>query len=204
MKKITFLFLLGVITTLTMAQNAQNTMMDFNKTKVPGVIVALSNYDVAVVKTALTTRMERIGGLKGTNSMGFRFYPAQIFVDFGSTKLDIFTRVDAGTKKNKDIIVNLLVSTGAENFISQESDPAVNQKMLDFLSDFANNYLTDFDKKQKIDSKTSALKKMEKEYNSLVSARDKLQNELNNKEKAIQKKASEISKVKSDLDVLKR
>jgi len=203
MKKIALFIVLGLITTLAFAQSAQNTMIEFNKTKVPGIVVSLIDYDVATVQAALSARMERIGGLKGSNSKGFRMYAGQIFTDFGNTKFDIYTRVCPGSKKDRDIIINLMVSSGFENFVSQSSDPELNQKMLDFLTYFANIFLKEFDIKQKIDAQTSALEKMEKEYKSLVSDREKLKKDLENKEKAIENKAAEIAKTKETLGTLK-
>ena len=203
MKKIAFFIVLGLVTTFAFAQNAQNTMIEFNKVRVPGVVVSLINYDIATVQTALSARMERIGGLKGSNSKGFRMYAGQIFTDFGDTKFDIYTKVSSGTKKDHDIIIYLMVSSGFENFISQSSDPELNQKMLDFLTNFANIFLKEFDIKQKIDTQTSALEKMEKEHKSLVSDRDKLKKDLENKEKAIENKATEIAKTKETLEILK-
>jgi beta-phosphoglucomutase-like phosphatase (HAD superfamily) len=204
MKRIAFLILLGVMTSFAFAQTAQSTMIEFNKTRVPGVIVAItSDYDVATVQAALQARMERIGGLKGSNSGKFRMYGGQIFTDFGSTKYDIYTRVLPKDKKNKDIIVDLLVSLGHENFVSLDSDPQLTQKMIDFLNNFATTYLVEFDRSSKISTKTKNLEKLEKEYKKLVSNRDKTKNNLEKQEKAVESKAAEITKIKEALGILR-
>ncbi|MCL2290236.1 MAG: hypothetical protein FWC34_05955 [Bacteroidetes bacterium] len=204
MKKTAFLILLGVMTSFAFAQTAQSTMIEFNKTRVPGVIVAITDdYDVAIVQAALQARIERIGGLKGSNSGGFRVYNAQILTDLGNTKYDIYTRVIPRDKKNKDIIIDLLVSLGHENFVSPTSHPELTQKMIDFLTHFATTYLKEFDRTNKVSANTKELEKLEKEYKKLVSDRDKLKNNLEKQEKAVEIKAAEIAKIKESLGILK-
>jgi len=201
MKKLTFFILLGVMTSFSFAQVAQSTMIELDKMSVPGVIVTITEYDAATVEAALQARMERIGGLKGTNFKGFRLYSGQVLTGFGTTKHDIYTRVIPGNKKNPEIIVNLLVS--AETFISPTTDPELNQKMVDFLTNFATNFLKEFDTNQKVSAHTKELEKLEKEYKKLVSDRDKLKDDLEKQEKAVDAKAAEVAKVKSVLENLK-
>ena len=202
MKKIAFLILLGVTTTFAWAQTAQSTMIELDKQSVPGVIVTITNYDAATVQAALTARMERIGGLKGTNFKGFRLYSGQVLTGFGSTKYDIYTRIVPATKKNPEVIVNLLVS--AETFVSPTSDSELNQKMIEFLTNFATNFLPEFDANKKISAHTKELEKLEKEHTKLVSDRDKLKTSLEKQEKAVNAKAEEIAKTKAALGNLKQ
>jgi len=204
MKKIVFLILLGIMTTFAWAQTAQSSMIEFNKTRVPGVIIAITDYDASTVQDALRARMERIGGLRGSNSRGFRLYGGQVFADFGSIRYDIYTRVIPGNRRNKDVIVNLLVSTGNENFVSPTSDPELTQRMIDFLTDFANTFLRDFDRNNKINAKTKDLQKMERDYRRLVSNRDKTKRNLENQERAVAAKAEEIAKVRAALGILRQ
>ena len=204
MKKIIAFILLGIVSTFSYAQTAQNTMIEFNKVRVPGVIISVTTYDVETVKAALKARLERIGGLKGSTSKGFTMYPGQIFVNFDPVKkYDIYTKIDAGSKKDNDVIISLMVSSGNENFISVADNPELNQKMLDFLTDFVANSLKDFDILKKTTDLSAALDKLEKEYKSLVSDRDKLKKDLENKEKAVANKEDEIAKTKQALDALK-
>ena len=202
MKKIAFLILLGVMTTFAWAQTAQSTMIELDKTPVPGVIVTITDYDASTVQDALTARMERIGGLKGTNFKGFRLYQGQVLTGFGSNRYDIYTRVVPGTKKHSEVIVNLMVS--GETFVSPTTDPELNQKMIEVLTNFATVFLPEFDTNQRITSHTKDLEKLEKEHSKLVSDRDKLRQNLEAQEKAVTAKADEIAKVKAALENLKR
>jgi len=202
MKKIAFFILLSVMSTFAWAQTAQSTMIEFNKMKVPGVIVAITGYDAATVQAALLARMERIGGLKGTNMKGFRLYSGQVFTGFGNTKYDIYTRVIPGNKKNPEVIVNLLVAS--ETFVSPTTEPELTQRMTDFLTVFANNFLKEFDTNQKVSAHTKDLEKMEKDYKKLVSDRDKTKSNLEKQEKAVSAKAEEIAKIKATLGSLKQ
>jgi len=203
MKKITFFILMGVMSSFTFAQTAQSTMVELDKERVPGVIITITDYDVATVQDALTARMERIGGLKGTNFKGFRLYSAQNLTDFGTTKYEIFTRVVPGNKKNPEVIVNLLVSLGSNNFVSPTADPELTQKMIDVLTNFVATFLPEYDTNQKINAHTKELEKLEKEHSKLVSDRDKLRQNLEAQEKAVDSKAAEIDKIKGILGNLK-
>jgi hypothetical protein len=203
MKKIIFIIVLGIMCTFSYAQTAQNTMIDFNKTKVPGIVVAIPTFDVATINAALQARLETTGKLKGSNFKGFRLYGGQTFADFGNARYDIYTKVVPGSKKDKKVLVQLMVSMGNENFISQTSDHELNQRMIDFLTNFATSYLPEFDRNRKIQENSKNLEKLEKEYGKLVSDRDKLKSNLEKQEKAITVKAEEIAKIKANLNNLK-
>lgn len=204
MKKIIVFILLGMFYTFSYAQTAQNTMVEFNKATVPAVNISIANYDVETVRDALKARLERMGGLKGSSSKGFTLYADQVFVNFDpAKKFDIYTKIDAGSKKDNHVLITLMVSLGNENFISVTENPELNQKMLDFLTDFVANSLKDFDVVKKTTDLTAALDKMEKEHKTLVSERDKLKTDLENKEKAVAAKAEDIAKTKQALEALK-
>jgi hypothetical protein len=203
MKKVIFFILLGFISTALFAQTARNTMVSFNKEKVPGINIAVTNCDLATVQEALKERLERIGGLKGVNASGFRLYTDQIFPDFGSVKYDIYLKADAN-KKTNDVVITLMVSSGNSNFVSQESNPELNQKMIDLLTQFANRYLVEFSANKKFNAQSAELGKLEKEYTKLVSERDKLSKSLEAKESAVNSKAQQIATIKASLNALPR
>jgi hypothetical protein len=196
--------LLGVMTTFAWAQTAQSTMIEFNKTKVPGIVVAVTEFDAATVTAALQARLETMGGLKGSNVKGFRSYPGQIFTDFGDIRYDIFTRVVPGNKKDKKVLIQLMVSLGSENFVSQTANPILNHMMIDFLSNFAENFLPDFDRNRKVQANNKDLEKLEKERTKLVSNRDKLRNNLEKQERALTAKEAEIAQIRQALGNLKQ
>ncbi|MCL2247141.1 MAG: hypothetical protein FWC10_08555 [Lentimicrobiaceae bacterium] len=209
MKKIVF-FILMLFAFAAHAQTAQSTQIEVNKVKVHGVSVTLAGYEVDYVQNALQFRFEKVAGLKGSNSKGFRLYAAQMFHEFGPLKYDIYTSIDKGTKQAQFVTINLLVSKGNENFVSPVDDPDVTQKMKDFLTYFANDYIKEYEKSQKIDELTKAISQLEKEFSSLKSEIEKLKNErtaldnkIKDKETVFSKTKNELENAKADLDALK-
>jgi hypothetical protein len=208
MKKIVF-FVLMILGFTAYAQTAQTTQVDFNKSNVPGVSIAITGYDVKFIQNALMHRFEKVAGLKGSNSKGFRVYLSQNFPDFGTLNYDIYTSVRKVARKDSFITVFLLVSKGNNNFVSQNIDSELTDKMMGFLTNFS-SYLKEYERVQKIDLLAGNIKKLEKEYNTLVSDRDKLRKDFTNldnklitKEKEVSAKASELEKARADLDGLK-
>jgi hypothetical protein len=207
MKKI-FFFVLMLAGFAAYAQTVQSTQVELNKAMVPGVSIAIAGYEADFIQNALTHRLEKMAGLKGTNTKGFRLYAAQNYPDFGNLSYSIYTLVDKGSKKDQFVTVYLMVSTGNDNFASQNGDPELTQKMKDFLTDFV-PFLKEYDRLMKIDALTATINKLDKEINSLVSDRDKLKKDIDNlqsklrdKEKDLSNKESEISKAKADLEAI--
>jgi hypothetical protein len=209
MKKGLF-FILMFLGFAAFAQTAQSTQIEVNKVKVPGVSITFAGYEADYVQSALQFRLEKVAGLKGTNSKGFRFYAAQVFNDIGFIKYDIYTSVDKGTKQAKFVTINLLVSKGYENFVTPVDDPDVTEKMKDFLNYFANDYLKEYERSQKIDQLTKSIAVLEKDCTSLTSELDKLNkdytslaNKIKDKEKELSKKKDEFEKAKSELESIR-
>jgi hypothetical protein len=208
MKKAVF-FILMAFGFASYAQTIQSTQVEFNKTKVPGVSLAIAGYDATFIQNALQYRFEKIGGLKGSSSKGFRVYSAQIFPEFGTLSYDIYTIVNKGSKKDQLVTVNLLVSKGNNNFASPNDDTDLTQKMKDFLTNFP-TVLKEFERVQNIDKIAASIKTLEKECKSLTSDTDKLkkelskvENNLKNKEKLLFTKQNELQKAKSEMELLK-
>jgi len=208
MKKVLF-FILVAFGFASYAQTVQSTQVEFNKAKVPGVSLVVAGYDADLIQKALMYRFEKIGGLKGSSSKGFRVYAAQIFPEFGNLSYDIFTIVNKGSKKDQLFTVNLLVSKGNNNFVSESIDAELTQKMKDFLTNFP-AVIKEFERVQNIDKLAASIKTLDKECKSLTSETDKLKKELSklesnirNKEKILLNKQNELQKAKSDLESLK-
>ena len=208
MKKFLFIILM-TLGFAAFAQTAQTTQVEYNKTQVPGVSIAIAGYDIAFIQNALIQRFEKDAGLKGTNSKEFRVYLSQNYPDFGTLNYDIYTLVKKATKKDSFITVYLLVSKGNNNFVSQNMDGEFTDKMKEFLTNFV-TYLKDFERIQKMDKLSGNINQLEKEYSTLVKDRDKLQKEFSSiekkfkeKEKEVNAKANELEKAKAELDALK-
>jgi hypothetical protein len=208
MKKLVFIILM-TLGFATYAQTAQSTQVEYIKTKVPGVSIAIAGYDVTFIQNALIQQLEKNAGLKGTNSKGFRVYLSQNYPDFGTLNYDIYTLVKKASKKDSFITVYLLVSKGNDNFVSQNMDNELTEKMKEFLTNFV-SFLKDFERIQKVDQLTGNIKQLEKEQSALMKDRDKIQKELlstekkfKDKEKEVNTKAGEIQKAKAALEALK-
>jgi hypothetical protein len=208
MKKIVF-FVLMFLGFAAFSQTAQTTQVDFNKAKVPGVSIAIAGYDAAFIKNALQHRFEKNAGLKGSNSKDFRVYLSQNFPDFGILNFDIYTMVKKVSKKDSFITVFLLVSKGNNNFVSQNIDSELTDKMIEFLTNLP-AYLKEFERTQKMNILSIDIQKLEKERNTLISDRDKLkkeftsiENKLKAKEEEVSTKSSELEKARRDMDALK-
>jgi hypothetical protein len=209
MKKGLF-FILMLLGFAVYAQTAQTTQIEVNKVKQPGVSITFAGYDVDFIQNALQFRLEKVAGLKGSNSKGFRFYPGQVFNDFGFVKYNIYTSIDKGTKQANFVTINLLVDKGIDNFVNPADDPEITEKMKDFLNYFANEYLKEYERKQKIDQLTKEVSSLEKDCTSLTSDIEKLkkdqttlENKLKEKEKEFSKKKDDLEKSKSELERLK-
>jgi hypothetical protein len=203
MKKV-FFFILIFLGLSVYAQTAQSTQIEINKVKVPGVSITVSGYETDYVQNALQFRLEKMAGLKGTNSKGFRVYAAQVFHDIGFIKYDIYTSVDKGTKQAKFVTINLLISKGNENFVTPVDDADVTEKMKDFLNYFVNTYLKEYERSQKIDQLTKTTASLEKECTSLSSEIDKLKKDYTSLENKIKDKETEFTKKQNDLNDAKR
>ena len=209
MKKGLF-FILMILGLSTYAQVAQSTQIEYNKVKVPGVSITIAGYEVDFIQNVLQYRLETIGGLKGSNKQGFRFYPAQILHELGFIKYDIYTSIDKGDKKNNFITINMMVSKGFDNFVNPVDDAELTEKMKDFLTYFVGEYLPEHIKKQKIDTLTKTIAALEKECGSLSTDIDKLKkeitsltNKLNGKEAEFAKKNVELENAKDELNRIK-
>jgi len=209
MKKIVLLILMFSVFAVH-AQTAQSTQVEINKVKVPGASITIAGYEAAYIQQVLQFRFEKVAGLKGTNSKGFRVYEAQVFNEFGTIKYDIYTSIDKGTKQAQFVTINLLLSKGLDNFVTPTDDPETTQKMKDFLNYFVNDYLKEYERQQKIDQLTKSTTALEKECRSLTSDLEKMQkeyinleNKIREKEKELAKKQSEYDSDKAELDALK-
>jgi hypothetical protein len=209
MKKL-LLFLLMIVGLTSHAQNAQSTQVEFNKTKVPGVSITIAGFEVDFVKNALQFRLEKVAGLKGSNSQKFRAYPAQILHDLGFIKYDIYTLVDKGTKKDQFITISLLVSKGMDVFANPVDDAELTQKMKDFLDYFTTDYLVEYDRKHKVAQFTNEVNALDKETQSLSKDLEKLRKDFSKLEDQIRKKETEfnkkneaLQKVRAELEELK-
>ncbi|MBP5411661.1 MAG: hypothetical protein J6Y47_00240 [Bacteroidales bacterium] len=182
-----------------MAQTAQETTVEFNKKHVQGVCVSFKDYSQDIVKGALTNRLEKDAALKGSNVKGWRAYLSQQFMELGTKNFDIYTNVvTIGKKKDQQVVVYLLVSTGNENFVTSASEKDVIDNAKNFLNNFV-AYVRTHDINVKIDNQNELIAKLKKEYESLTADKEKMQNQIKDLEKKIISKEDEISKKDNEI-----
>ncbi len=199
MKK-SLILILGIALSMTvMAQTAQETTVEFNKKHVQGVCVSFKDYSQDIVKGALTNRLEKDAALKGSNVKGWRAYLSQQFMELGTKNFDIYTNVmTIGKKKDQQVVVYLLVSTGNENFVTSASEKDVIDNAKNFLNNFV-AYVRTHDINVKIDNQNELIAKLKKEYESLTADKEKMQNQIKDLEKKIISKEDEISKKDNEI-----
>jgi hypothetical protein len=203
MKKVVFFIAATVITSVSIAQTAQERVIPFDKNNsYSGVSLDISDYDVKTIAGALQNRFE-VSGLKGSNSGKFRAYLAQNFPEFGMQNYDIYTQVvGVGKKKDKKTTVYLLVSKGNNNFVTPSSDPDIVNNMKTYLNGFV-AYLKQYDTSLKIAEQQKNLTKMEKDFKTLTANKEKMQKQMEKTEQEIQQKQDAINKAKESLNTLK-
>ena len=199
MKK-SLILILGIALSMTvMAQTAQETTVEFNKKHVQGVCVSFKDYSQDIVKGALTNRLEKDAALKVSNVKGWRAYLSQQFMELGTKNFDIYTNVvTIGKKKDQQVVVYLLVSTGNENFVTSASEKDVIDNAKNFLNNFV-AYVRTHDINVKIDNQNELIAKLKKEYESLTADKEKMQNQIKDLEKKIISKEDEISKKDNEI-----
>lgn len=199
MKRICMLVAGIMMACTVMAQTAQETTVEFNKKNVQGVCITFSNFSQDVVRDALTNRMEKDGGLKGSNVKGWRAYLAQKFLELGDKNFDIYTNVvTMGKKKDIQVVVYMLVSTGNENFVTSANEREVIDNAKNFLNNFA-SYVRVHDINVKIANQNEVIAKLKKEHESLNGDKEKMQNQIKDLEKKIASKQDEISNKEKEI-----
>ncbi len=182
-----------------MAQTAQETTVEFNKKNVQGVCITFSDYSQSIVSEALTNRLEKDAALKGSNVKGWRAYLAQKFLELGDKNFDIYTNVvTMGKKKDVQVVVYLLVSTGNENFVTSANEREVIENAKNFLNNFA-SYVRVHDINVKIANQNDVIAKLKKEHESLNGDKEKMQNQIKDLEKKIVSKEEEISNKEKEI-----
>lgn len=206
MKKIVFFIVASFITSAAIAQTARDgVIIAFDKNNsYSGVSIDIpAGYDVKTVAAALQKRFETVSGLKGSSSGSFRAYLGQAFPDFGPLNYDIYTQAtEIGKKKDKKMVVYLLVSKGNNNFVTIASDPDVVENMKVFLNKFP-AFLKEYQTSEKAKEQEKIIAKLEKENKSLLSDKEKLQKQMEKKDSEIQKKQDELNQAKNLLKTLK-
>lgn len=168
------------------AQNAYETQVKYNKNN-QNAVVAEYELPKDVVEAALKERFEKAGLGKAKSSKGYLTYPGKLWNEVTTAKVDVFAKVEE--KKGKST-VQILVSTGNDNFITSGSDANAIQNVKTFMNSFLKD-VTAYQLKLDIEKQEELLKKAEKEFNNSVSSGKDLSKEKEKLEKKITENTNE-------------
>lgn len=112
------------------AQNGREVMIEIAGLQQPGF---QGDYKQAskLVNETLEDELKKAGVTKGKKYKGFRKYEGVNFTPVSDSKVDLYTKVKG---KKGASYVQLLVSTGYDNFIGAQKDAAIATKAVSFLN----------------------------------------------------------------------
>jgi hypothetical protein len=162
-----------------------------------------------VTEAALEQRLKR-SGLSGKTNNGITIYKAVTLSELSTAKVDIYTRVEKNKDKDKNSsIVYIAVSTGYNNFISETSDPVLNQNIKNFLNSFVKD-VSAYSLDLQISTQADIVKNNEKQYERLQNDRKDLERDkagiessIVNKDRESAEKKTELERQKEELEKLK-
>lgn len=112
------------------AQNAKEVSIEIAGIQQPG-FQGDYKYPCKLVTATLEDELKKAGITKGRKYKGFRKYEGVNFPALSDSKIDVYTKVKG--KKNT-AYVQMLVSTGYDNFVGMQKDAAVATKSINFLN----------------------------------------------------------------------
>ncbi len=195
------LTLLLLVVGVQVSAQSVNTSVKFNKTDKPALMLYLP-YNQEVAEGTILAKLKETGfepESKGSlfwkqNKVdGFYAFRGVVLRSDSATNAltDLYFKVDRrGSKKDNQSVIYLLTSKGADNFVTDASDPAVYNAAQKFLNGFTSETAT---YKHTLDIKTQeeTVKKAEKKYSDLVGD----EKDMNNK---IAKLQADLQKNKQD------
>ena len=141
------------------AQNGREVMIEIASLQQPGF---QGDYKQAskLVSATLEDELKKAGVTKSKNYKGFRKYEGVNFAPISDSKVDLYTKVKG--KKNASY-VQLLVSTGYDNFIGAQKDAAIATKTISFLNKL-NEDVAAYQAAIDLEKQKAALKKAEEQH----------------------------------------
>ena len=157
----------------TAHSQARYTFIEFRDAQKPGIQTEFS-YPDKTVTDAIEEKLSKMG-YKGKDTKGYTVYKGVVLPELGSQPYDLYFKVDRKSRKDKDVsVVNMLISNGNENFISDTSDSRTINNGKSFLDNLMPS-IAAYDLQQQVNNQAEALKKAEKKYQSLQDDADDLQ-----------------------------
>lgn len=173
MKKIIYTLIAILIFTYTSFSQSHYTFIDFKDAKRPAIQTEFA-YDDKTVSNAIDEKLTKMG-YKGKETKGYMVYKGVMLPELGNQPYDLYFSVDRKSRKDKDnAVVNMLVSTGNERFVSDTSDSRVINNAKSYLDNLLPS-IAAYDLQQQVNAQQDAVTKAEKKYKSLQNDADDLQ-----------------------------
>lgn len=163
----------GVLFSCTAYAQSKYVFIDFKDAQKPAIQNEFT-YPDKTVSNAIEDKLNKMG-YKGKETKGYTVYRGVILPELGAQSYDIYFKVDKKSRKEKDVsVVNMLISTGNENFVSDTSDSRTINNAKQYLDNLKTS-VEAYDLQQQINAQQDAVAKAEKKYKSLQNDADDLQ-----------------------------
>lgn len=208
MKKLIFIIIAFLSLVLTVSSQARYVFINFKDAQMPAIQNEYS-FPEKTVSKAIDDKLKKMG-YRGKESKGFTVYRSVVSPELGSQPHDLYFKVNKKSKKENDnAVVNMLISSGNENFISDSSDVTTINNAKIFLDNLM-PAVAAFDLQQQINAQQDAVKKAEKKYKNLQDDADdfqkkkkRIEQQIEDNQKDQKDQQAEIEKQRQLLEALK-
>jgi hypothetical protein len=208
MKKLIFTFIAFLSLHFTVSSQAHYVFINFKDAQMPAIQNEYS-FPEKTVSKAIDDKLMKMG-YKGKESKGFTVYRSVVSPELGSQPHDLYFKVDRKSKKEKDnAVVNMLITSGNENFVSDSSDVTTINNAKIFLDNLM-PAVAAFDLQQQISAQQEAVKNAERKYKNLQDDADdfqkkkkRIEQQIEDNQKDQKGQQAEIEKQRQLLEALR-
>lgn len=208
MKKLINILFLTLFVSVTANCQAHYVFINFKDAQKPAIQSEFS-YPERTVNDAIQDRLNKMG-FKGKDVKGYTVYRGVVLPEFDNQPYDLYFKVDRKSRKEKDVaVVNMMISSGNENFISDSSDSRTINNAKNYLDNLKSS-IAAYDLQQQVNGQQDALNKAEKKYKSLQSDADdlqkrkrKLEQQIEDNQKAQKDQQAEVEKQRQLFESIK-
>ena len=208
MKKLINILFLTLFVSVTANCQAHYVFINFKDAQKPAIQSEFS-YPERTVNDAIQDRLNKMG-FKGKDVKGYTVYHGVVLPEFDNQPYDLYFKVDRKSRKEKDVaVVNMMISSGNENFISDSSDSRTINNAKNYLDNLKSS-IAAYDLQQQVNGQQDALNKAEKKYKSLQSDADdlqkrkrKLEQQIEDNQKAQKDQQAEVEKQRQLFESIK-
>jgi hypothetical protein len=173
MKKIIYTLVAILFLNITLKAQSHYVFIDFKNAQRPAIQSEYS-FPQKTVSDAIENKLNKLG-YKSKEIKGYTVFKGVILPELGNQPYDLYFNVDRKSRKDKDVaVVNMLVSSGNEIFLSDSSDSRTMNNARSFLDNLMPS-IAAYDLQQQVNNQQDAVTKAEKKYKSLQNDADDLQ-----------------------------